>query len=192
MKKKLDGNYTRMLRAVLNKSWRQHPTKQQLHGYQPPLTKTIQIWRTRHVEYCWRSKGELISDVLLWTPSHGRASVVRPARTYLQQLCADTGCSLDQPGAMDDSDRWWERAREICARSTTWWWLLFHSLRVFHISFNKWFFTEVKETTNLHRFSILFWVYHSQIRICETYIECSLHIYIEHRNPETRKTLTTS
>ena len=25
---KLDGNYTRMLRAILNKSWRQHPTKQ--------------------------------------------------------------------------------------------------------------------------------------------------------------------
>ena len=28
MEKKVDGNYTRMLRAVLNKSWRQHPTKQ--------------------------------------------------------------------------------------------------------------------------------------------------------------------
>ena len=26
-KKKLDGNYTRMLRAILNKSWRQHPTR---------------------------------------------------------------------------------------------------------------------------------------------------------------------
>ena len=25
LEKKLDGNYTRMLRAVLNKSWRQHP-----------------------------------------------------------------------------------------------------------------------------------------------------------------------
>ena len=25
LKKKLDGNYTRMLRAILNKSWRQHP-----------------------------------------------------------------------------------------------------------------------------------------------------------------------
>ena len=27
MEKKLDGNYTRKLRAILNKSWRQHPTK---------------------------------------------------------------------------------------------------------------------------------------------------------------------
>ena len=30
MEKKIDSNYTRMLRAILNKSWRQHPTKQQL------------------------------------------------------------------------------------------------------------------------------------------------------------------
>ena len=27
LEKKLDGNYSRMLRAILNKSWRQHPTK---------------------------------------------------------------------------------------------------------------------------------------------------------------------
>ena len=41
MEKKLDGNYTRMLRAILNKSWRQHLTKQQLYGHLPPITKTI-------------------------------------------------------------------------------------------------------------------------------------------------------
>ena len=33
MEKKLDGNYTRMLRAILNKSWRQHPTKPQLYSH---------------------------------------------------------------------------------------------------------------------------------------------------------------
>ena len=27
MEKKLDSNYARMLRAILYKSWRQHPTK---------------------------------------------------------------------------------------------------------------------------------------------------------------------
>ena len=66
--KKLDGNYTRMLRAVLNKSWRQHPTRHQLYGHLPPITKTIQVRRTRHPGHCWRCKDELISDVLLWTP----------------------------------------------------------------------------------------------------------------------------
>ena len=52
MEKKLDGNYTRMLRAVLNKSWRQHPTKQLLHDYLPPIRKTIQVRRSRHAGHC--------------------------------------------------------------------------------------------------------------------------------------------
>ena len=71
MKKKLDGNYTRMLRAILNKSWRQHPTKQQLYSHLPPVKKTIKIRWTRHAWHCWRSRDELVSDVLLWTPSQG-------------------------------------------------------------------------------------------------------------------------
>ena len=33
LEKKLDRNYTRMLRAALNKSWRQHPTRHQLYGH---------------------------------------------------------------------------------------------------------------------------------------------------------------
>ena len=57
-----------MLRAILNKSWRQHPTRHQLYGHLPPITKTIQVRRTRHAGHCWRSRDELIRDVLLWTP----------------------------------------------------------------------------------------------------------------------------
>ena len=68
LERKLDGNCTRMLRAVLNKSWRQHPTRLQLYGHLPPITKTIQFRRTRHAGHCWRSKDELISDVLLGPP----------------------------------------------------------------------------------------------------------------------------
>ena len=83
MEKKLDGNYTRMLRAILNKSWRQHPTKQQLYGHLPLITKIIKIRRTRHTGRCWRSRDELIRDVFLWTPSYGRAKARRPARTYI-------------------------------------------------------------------------------------------------------------
>ena len=36
MAKKLDGDYRRMLRTILNRSWRKHATKQQLYGHQPP------------------------------------------------------------------------------------------------------------------------------------------------------------
>ena len=95
IEKKLDGCCTRMLRAVLDKSWKQHPTKQQLYGHQSPISQTIQVRRTRHAGLNWRSKDELISDVLLWTPSHGRTSVGWPACTYLQHFCADTACSLE-------------------------------------------------------------------------------------------------
>ena len=79
LEKKLDGNYTRMLQAILNKSWGQHHTKHQLYGHLPPITKTIQVRQTRHAGHCWRSKDELISDVLLWTPTYGRAKAGRPA-----------------------------------------------------------------------------------------------------------------
>ena len=120
MEKKFDGNYTRMLRAILNKSWGQHPTKQQLYGHLPPIMKTIKVIRTRHAGHCWRSRDELISDVLLWTPSHGRAKAGRPARTYIQQLCEDTGCRPENlPEATNDREEWRERVRDIRAGGTT-------------------------------------------------------------------------
>ena len=123
LEKKLDGNYTRMLRAILNKSWQQHPTRHQLYGHLPPITKTIQVRRTRHAGHCWRSRDELIRDVLLWIPTHGRAKAGRPARTYIQQLCEDTGCCPeDLPRAMNDREEWRERVRDIRAASTIWWW----------------------------------------------------------------------
>ena len=139
IKKKQFGNCTRMLLAILNKSWKQHPTKQQLYGHLLPISKTIQIRRTRHAGHylrskdelisdvlrwalhshlppisktiqdmqdCWRSKDEHISDVLLWTPSHACAVIERPARTYLQQLCTDTGCCLEHlPEAIDNRNK---------------------------------------------------------------------------------------
>ena len=118
-----DGNYTRMLRAILNKYWRQHPTRHQLYGHLPPITKTIQVRRTRHGGHCRRSRDELIRDVLLLTPIHGRAKAGRPARTYIQQLCEDTGCCPeDLPRAMNDREEWRERVRDIRATSATWWW----------------------------------------------------------------------
>ena len=74
----------------------------------------------KSLPYSWRSMDELISDVLLWTPTHGRAKAVRPARTYIQQLCEDTGCSPeDLPEAMNDREKWRERVRDIRATSST-------------------------------------------------------------------------
>ena len=106
LEKKLGGNYTRMLRAILNKSWRQHPTRHQLYGHLPLITKTIQVRRARHAGHYWRSKDELISD--------GQAKAGRPARIYIQQLCEDPGCSPeDLPEAMNDRKKWRERGSVI-------------------------------------------------------------------------------
>ena len=113
-----------MLWAILNKSWWQHPTEHQLYGHLHPIMKTIQVRWTRHAGHCWRSRDELISDVLLWTPTYGQAKAGRPARTYIQQLCEDTGCSPeDLPEVMNDSEKLRERVRDIRASGTKWWWL---------------------------------------------------------------------
>ena len=53
---KLYGTYTRMLRAILNKSWKQHPTNDQLYGNIPKVSDIIRERRTRFAGHCWRSK----------------------------------------------------------------------------------------------------------------------------------------
>ena len=40
-------------------------------------------------------------------PTYGRAKAGRPARTYIQQLCEDTGCSPEGlPEVMNDREKW--------------------------------------------------------------------------------------
>ena len=128
LEKKLDGNYTRMLQAILNRSWPQHPTWRQLYGHLPPITKTIHARRTRHIGHCWRSKDEIVSDVLLWTPAYGQSKAGRPAWTFIQQLCDDMGCNPeDLPEVMNNREtvRDRERVRDIRASRTSWWWYIY-------------------------------------------------------------------
>ena len=120
LQSKLDGTYTRMLRAALNISWKKHPTKQRLYGHLPAISTIIKERRTRFAGHCWRSKNEVISDVLLWTPNHGHNRVGRPYKTFIKQLCEDTGCQPeDLPHAMNDRDGWRERVRRIRATGST-------------------------------------------------------------------------
>ena len=98
-------------------------SRHQLYGHLPPITKTIQVRRARHAWHRWRSKDELVSDVLLWTPTYGQAKAGRPARTYIQQLCEDTGCNPeDLPEVMNDREKWREMVKDIRAGGTSWWW----------------------------------------------------------------------
>ena len=159
MEKKLNSNYTKMLQAILNKSWRQHPTKQQL----PPITNTIQVRWTRHAGHCWRSKDELISNIPLWTPSHGWA-----ARTYIQ-LCADTGCSLeDLSRAIDDRDGRPERVKEIYAGRATWWW--------WYTYIHTYIYTHIYIHTHIHTHIYIYTHTHTYIYIY-IYIYTHTHIY---------------
>ena len=121
-KRQLHKNAAGNIEQVL----RQHPTRHQLYGHLPPITKTIQVRRTRHAGHCWRSQDELISDVLLWTLTRVRAKAGRPARTYIQQLCEDTWCCPeDLPGVMNDREKWRERVSDISTTWWRWWWLVY-------------------------------------------------------------------
>ena len=46
--KKLDGNYSRMLRAILKKYKKQYHIKQELYSHLPPISQTIQVRRARY------------------------------------------------------------------------------------------------------------------------------------------------
>ena len=76
-----------------NQTFTNDPTKQQCYRQLAPILLTIQVRLTRYAGYyCW-IEDELISNVLSWTPTHGHTSVDQPI--YIYQLCADTGCSLE-------------------------------------------------------------------------------------------------
>ena len=81
-----------MLRAILNISWREHPTKEQLYGPIPAISKILREHRMRFAGHCWRAKQELASDLLMWSPTHGTSRAGRPKMNYIDQLSRDAGC----------------------------------------------------------------------------------------------------
>ena len=111
------NNFEQVLEATPNKAITVRPPS--------PITKNIKVRRTRHAGHRWRSRDELISDVILWTPLHGQARGRKPARIYIQQLNEDTGYSPeDLPEAMSNREEWRERVRDIRAGGTRRWrWL---------------------------------------------------------------------
>ena len=137
MQKKLDRDYTRMLRTVLNKSWGQHPTKQLLNGHRCSISQISQVRQARHARYCRGSKDELINNIFRWTPTHGHTSVGRQANTYIYLLWTDTGCRLEYlPGAMANKNGLWGRIMRIWAINTTWWYFLEVVLVLMHLCYH--------------------------------------------------------
>ena len=105
----------------------------------------------RHARHCWRSKDGFISNLLQWSPSHGWAKVRRPARTYLQQLCTDTGCRMeDLPRVMDDRDKWQERIREIHASNMPWWWYIYIYIYIYTYTHTHTINAQFLQSSNVH------------------------------------------
>ena len=118
LESKLDGAYTRMLRAALNVSWKEHKTNAELYDGIPPITETIRMQRMRFAGHVWRNKNELASDTLLWQPTHGKQNPGRPKRTFIDQLTDDTGCKAQElKTAMDDKLEWRKRVTQCRASS---------------------------------------------------------------------------
>ena len=105
MKKKQDGN-CRML----------HHTKLHLtnHLKKKKKKKKEKIWG--HVGNCWRSKNQLISDIL-WTSTHGHTSVGWSAKTHISSVQKKT---LDV--VWRTCKEWWtiQRDRDVHTVSATW------------------------------------------------------------------------
>ena len=74
MKKKLDGCYTRMLRMILNVSWKQHIHNIQLYGELPPVSTKVQQRRMRLAGRCVRHDDDVANKLVLWQPPDGHAN----------------------------------------------------------------------------------------------------------------------
>ena len=59
--------------------------KQQSYGHLPPITQTILVRQTRHSGYCWRSRGELMTDLILYTSS--QICINQPVNMYSSSQC---------------------------------------------------------------------------------------------------------
>ena len=85
-----------MIKKMVFSKYTQHVQNEQQITYS--LNWNIRIRISLFVVHDeWRSKDELVSDVLVWCTCVGWHS-----NTYIQQLFADTVCSLEDPSKTTD------------------------------------------------------------------------------------------
>ena len=82
------------MRAILNINWSTHRSKERLYGDLVQITLVIKE-RARFVGHCYRSKDEVVSDLIMWTNKHSKAEVGRPSETCTKQLTEDADCHLE-------------------------------------------------------------------------------------------------
>ena len=107
-----EKNYVSLLlHAVLNKSWKLYPIKQQLNSHLSLISLTIQERWTRYARHCKKSMSEYLSDSYTWiyqcwqTSKNLHPSVLCGHRTQSREHAKRIG---------------WERIKGIHAQSMAW------------------------------------------------------------------------
>ena len=104
---RLDGCYTRLLMMVLNKNWRDHPTKEEIYGDLPKVSEVLRARRLSFAAHCARRQNEPVSRLVFWNPTQGTRSQGRPSLTYPKLLSQDTGIpQQDLLNLMNDRVQW--------------------------------------------------------------------------------------
>ena len=118
---KLGGNCTRMLRAILNKSWKQPPTKQQMYHHLLPISKNHPsktnkicgiLLEKQGRTYKWRSSLDPLHmdvQVLVYQPKLIYISSVQ-TQNVVWKTCRGQG--MIETDAERDTERERERERE--------------------------------------------------------------------------------
>ena len=87
----------------------------------PAITQNIWVRWTRHVGHCRRSKREIISDEILWTPTYGHTNVGPTSKNLHSSYCTDTAFHLkDVQRAIANRDEWREWIKRICSVDSPW------------------------------------------------------------------------
>ena len=78
-----------------------------LYAGLPRISTTVKERRLRLSSLCFRSKSEVVGDLVLWEPKHGKRNVGGQAHAFVDLLEEDTGVPRDcLPAAMDDRVGW--------------------------------------------------------------------------------------
>ena len=106
--KRLDGTYTRMLRKVLNISWKDKITNRELYGEAEKLSTIIQRRRLQLAGHVYRDENSPARHLVTWIPKHGKTTQGRPTGTYIDTLLRDTGLHdvNELEKCMGDRDVW--------------------------------------------------------------------------------------
>ena len=120
MEIKLDGLYTKLLRRVLNVSWRDHISNKELYSKLPLLSSTIRQRRLHFAGHCFRTINQPVTDLLLWTPSMGKRGRGAGIKTFPKSLLEDTALSSNHEIQILMADRqlWRQRVNAVIDPST--------------------------------------------------------------------------